>query len=139
MEVVRLGGMGPRFGPRTPQDLLLRGSPRSPGSQPSHTVWPSLLLVEGWGGVGVGGAPGAPHALPVWWGVGGWGAGPAHTHDPELSATAMLCPQGPFGALLHAEVDAIVLKLDAYDGENGLGGVTGLEDAAIPQGNWLGC
>ena len=33
----------------------------------------------GWGGVGVGGAPGAPHALPGWWGVAGWRGGP-HTH-----------------------------------------------------------
>ena len=39
--------------------------------------------------------------------------GPTHTHDPELSATAVLCPLGPLGTLLLAEVDAIVLKLDA--------------------------
>ena len=78
------------------------------------------------------GSTSTPALLP------GWGAGPARTHDPKLSATAALCPRGPLEALLLAEVDAVVLKLDVLDDERGLGAVLGLEDAALFGEKYLG-
>lgn len=116
VDLVRLGATWvPTLGP----DPSGPASPRLP-QVPGVTAIPHgvalLLLVEGWGGVGRQ----APEEHPAAPWLVGVGAGPAHTRDPELSAAAVLCPRSPLGALLLAEVDAIVLKLDALDGEDGL-------------------
>lgn len=74
--------------------------------------------------------PHRPLSLP------GWRAGPKHTHDSQLSAAAPA--EGHLGALLLAEVDAIVLELDPLDGEGGDGAVLALHDAALVQQQWLG-
>lgn len=53
-----------------------------------------------------------------------WRAGPTHTHDSQLGATAP--HRGRLRAIPLAVVDAVVLILDASDGEGVDGSILGL-------------
>lgn len=91
--------------------------------------------MSGWGVVGCGWLHEHSVALCIPAPPTGWRAGPAHTHDSQLGATAL--GGRPLQAVLQAEVDAIVLKLDASDDEGSDRAVLSPLDAVLFQ-QWLG-
>lgn len=110
VDLVRLGATCPHFGPGPLRTCFSTAPPGARGhSHPTRCGPPSC-----WWRAGVGWVLAGLQECPVLaLAGGGRGAGPAHTRDPELSAAAVLCPRSPLGALLLAEVNAVVLKLDA--------------------------